>query len=71
MNIFNRFVFSFGSKKNKYLPAGNDVTYSIQTNTIEYPVNAYKTIASFDLDLQKPKYQGAIPDATIKFYPLD
>ena len=31
----------------------------------------YKTIASFDLNIEKPKYEGALPDATIKFYPLD
>ena len=26
---------------------------------------------SFDLSIEKPKFEGAIPEATIKFYPLD
>jgi hypothetical protein len=30
-----------------------------------------KTLASFDLSIEKPKFEGAIPEATIKFYPLD
>ena len=25
----------------------------------------------FDLNIENPKYEGAIPDATIKFYPLN
>lgn len=30
----------------------------------------YRTLAMFDLKIEAPKYEGAIPDATIKFYPL-
>ena len=30
-----------------------------------------KTLASFDLNIEKPKFEGAVPEATIKFYPLD
>lgn len=33
--------------------------------------NATKPLASFDLSIEKPRYQGAIPEATIKFYPVD
>ena len=42
---------------------------------IESPVlgqtRSYKTIATFDLKVEKPKYLGDIPEATVKFYPLD
>lgn len=33
--------------------------------------NAVKPLASFDISIEKPRYQGAIPEATIKFYPVD
>ena len=33
--------------------------------------NSTKTLASFDINIEKPKFEGAIPEATIKFYPLD
>ena len=32
--------------------------------------NDYRTLAMFDLKIEAPKYEGAVPDATIKFYPL-
>lgn len=31
-------------------------------------VSTYKTLATFDLEIDKPKYTGDIPNATIKFY---
>jgi len=31
-------------------------------------VSTYKTLATFDLEVDKPKYSGDIPNATIKFY---
>ena len=85
-NIFSKFFMSFGfNKKNKYLPAGSEVeTASVATdlNTSavvgSIPVagdnmaqSAVKPLASFDLSIEKPRYQGAIPEATIKFYPVD
>ena len=33
--------------------------------------NTTKPLASFDISIEKPRYQGAIPEATIKFYPVD
>ena len=33
--------------------------------------NTVKPLASFDISIEKPRYQGAIPEATIKFYPVD
>ena len=46
---------------------------AISNTTIFSPTdaNAYKTLAMFDLNIENPKYEGAIPDATIKFYPLN
>ena len=32
--------------------------------------STYKTLAVFDLDMESPKYNGDIPDATIKFYDI-
>lgn len=72
-NIFSKFFVSFGfNKKNKYLPAPNeDEIFATGLNSAEYTIKPYKTLASFELKLQEPEYKGAIPDATIKFYPLD
>lgn len=73
MGIFSRFFVSFGSNKNKYLPAPlekSSTNLSIG-DIAECSATPYKTIASFELNLETPKYVGAIPDATIKFYPVD
>lgn len=79
-NIFSKFFMSFNFNKKKYLPAPeenkiNGVSASMAMNklndTATYPVKSYKTLASFDLNIAEPNYKGAIPDATIKFYPLD
>ncbi len=75
MSLFSKFAFPFGfNKKNKCLPEGSIPLMSISKEdemAPSYPVNTYKTIASFDIKLENPKYQGAIPDATIKFYPFN
>ena len=73
MGIFSKFFVSFGSNKNKYLPApfeksNTDLLIGDTAGCLATP---YKTIASFDLNFETPKYVGAIPDATIKFYPID
>lgn len=79
-NVFSKFFMSFGFKKNKYLPAGNveDATISMANSAqieTSYTANAtyksFKPLATFDLNIEKPRYEGAIPEATIKFYPLD
>lgn len=77
-NIFSKFFMSFSGKKNKCLPAGKTdevgTVASIPTNigsSCSTVCKTAKTLASFDLIIEKPKYVGAIPEATIKFYPLD
>ncbi len=85
-NIFSKFFMSFGFNKNKYLPAGTEEMASFEpvnsaNNTVVTAMrNAakasntgkpIKTLASFDLNIEKPKFEGAVPEATIKFYPLD
>lgn len=73
MSFLKRFGITFGHKKNKLLPESS-ITFA--SNTIEptifspTDINAYKTLATFDLSIDSPKYEGAIPEATIKFYPL-
>lgn len=73
MGIFSKFFVSFGTSKNKYLPAPLDKsnTNLYIGDTTSCIATSYKTLASFDLNLEAPKYVGAVPDATIKFYPLD
>ncbi len=72
MGLFSKLVvaFKFNKKSNTYLP---EATTSMQVlgDSIKCTASPYKTIASFDLNIEKPKYEGAVPDATIKFYPLD
>ena len=34
---------------------------------VEAAIKTYETANN----IEKPKYEGALPDATIKFYPLD
>ena len=68
MSFLKKFGITFGNKKNKYLPE----TTTIIEPTVFSPTDssAYRTLATFDLNLESPKYEGAIPEATIKFYPL-
>lgn len=72
MGIFSKLAITFKSNKKKdmYLPITED-PISILDDTVKCTAKPYKTIASFDLNIEKPKYEGALPDATIKFYPLD
>jgi len=73
MNFFEKFGITFGNKKNKLLP---ESAIKMQSNIIEPTIfaqtdnTAYKTLATFDLNVESPKYEGAIPEATIKFYPI-
>lgn len=74
MNFLKIFGITFGNKKQKYLPeAKSTASMSNVETTMFLPTdaNAYKTLAMFDLKIENPEYQGAIPNATIKFYPLD
>ncbi len=70
MSFLKRFGITFGTKKTKYLPEN---TYDLKDQNLFFMPNnksAYKTLATFDLKIENPKYEGAIPEATIKFYPL-
>lgn len=73
MSFLKKFGITFGNKKNKMLP---ESSIRFDTNTIEPTIfsptdnSAYRTLATFDLNVESPKYEGAIPEATIKFYPL-
>ncbi len=73
-NVFSKFFVSFGmTKKNNGLPAPAE----LQDSSVEglgsatCSVKPYKTIASFDISIDEPRYTGAIPDASIKFYPIN
>lgn len=74
MSFLKIFGITFGNKKNKYLPEAvcEDCTSNLIEPTLFKPTDcdAYKTLATFDLNMESPKYEGAIPEATIKFYPL-
>lgn len=70
-NIFSKFFMSFGFNKNKYLPAGTEEINTSTPTVSNMSNNTVKTLASFDINIERPKYEGAIPEATIKFYPLD
>ncbi len=74
-NIFSKFFIAFGiNKKDRYLPAPDDGTVNLNTEQTTFSNNAVKTcktLASFDLHIAEPNYLGAIPDASIKFYPID
>lgn len=73
MSFFEKFFLPLGSKKNKLLPETTKVN---KLNVIEPTAfsqtdnTAFRTLATFDLNVESPKYEGAIPEATIKFYPL-
>ena len=72
MGIFSKLAITLktNKKSDMYLPVTED-PISISEDSIKCTAKPYKTIASFDLNIEKPKYAGALPDATIKFYPLD
>ncbi len=70
MSFLKRFGIIFGSKKNKLLPEPVTKTPVDNIAFLASDATTYKTIAMFDLNLESPKYEGAIPEATIKFYPL-
>ncbi|MBQ9314178.1 MAG: hypothetical protein IJ220_04140 [Clostridia bacterium] len=73
MSFFKKFGITFGNKKNKLLPESK---INFKENIIEPTIfaqtdnSAFKTLATFDINVEPPKYEGAIPEATIKFYPL-
>lgn len=63
MGLFDKFSLpnSFSKKK----------TYELVEPTcspIIGQASSYKTLATFELTVDKPKYTGDIPNATIKFY---
>lgn len=72
MGLFSKLAITFKSKKKSsaYLPEAV-VPLSVMEDSVKCTTSSYKTIASFDLNIEKPKFEGAVPDATIKFYPLD
>ncbi len=70
MNFFKKFGISFANKKNKYLPETTNLKDEQNAFFVPNNDNVYKTLATFDLKIESPKYEGAIPEATIKFYPL-
>ena len=71
MGFLKKFGITFGNKKNKLLP---ESSIKFESNAIEPTIfsptdaSAFKTLATFDINLEKPKYEGAIPEATVKFY---
>ena len=63
MGLFDKIsIPNYFSKKKTYEIAAP--TYS----PIIGQASTYKTLATFDLMVDKPKYTGDIPNATIKFY---
>ncbi len=63
MGWFQKFSISnLGAKKKVYEVVAP--TYS----PIIGQASTYKTLATFDLEVGKPKYTGEIPEVTIKFY---
>ena len=63
MGLFDKIsIPNYFSKKKTYEIAAP--TYS----PIIGQASTYKTLATFDLTVDKPKYTGDIPNATIKFY---
>ena len=53
----------FISKKEIMIPAPTE-------DIICKDATPYKTLATFDITLTNPRFEGDIPDATIKFYSL-
>ena len=73
MGLFEKLSVSLGFNKRSqlsFLPSANDPVI-VTKNGVKCTTYPYKTLASFDLNVEKPRYEGAIPEATIKFYPLD
>ncbi len=73
MGLFGKFFVSLGGTKKdqvSLLPSASEpvVVYKNSVKCSTYP---YKTLASFDLNVAKPRYDGEIPDASIRFYPID
>lgn len=66
MGLFEKFSLPISFTKKKTLGISAPVESPILGQTMPY-----KTIATFDLKVEKPKYIGDIPEATVKFYPLD
>ena len=66
MGLFEKFSLPISFTKKKTLGIAAPIESPVLGQTI-----AYKTIATFDLKVEKPKYIGDIPEATVKFYPLD
>ena len=66
MGLFEKFSLPISFTKKKTLGISASIESPILGQTIPY-----KTIATFDLKVEKPKYVGDIPEATVKFYPLD
>lgn len=85
MGFLKKFGIIFNNKKNIGLPAATELSNEVATSTSAFSVasvpNAslssaladsatYKTIAMFDLNIESPKFEGAIPEASVKFYPI-
>lgn len=66
MGLFEKFSLPISFNKKKTLGISAPIESPILGQTMPY-----KTIATFDLKVEKPKYVGDIPEATVKFYPLD
>ena len=66
MGLFEKFSLPISFAKKKTLGISAPIESPILGQTIPY-----KSIATFDLKVEKPKYIGDIPEATVKFYPLD
>ena len=66
MGFLEKFSLPILFNKKKTLAISAPIESPILGQTIPY-----KTIATFDLKVEKPKYIGDIPEATVKFYPLD
>lgn len=70
MSFLKKFGIIFGNKKNKLLPEPVKNVTTENASFLASDATTYRTIAMFDLELESPKYEGAVPEATIKFYPL-
>ncbi len=66
MSFLEKFSLPISFTKKKVLGISAPTESPIMGQTIPY-----KTLATFDLTVEKPKYLGDIPEATVKFYPLD
>lgn len=64
MGLFKKFSMPSSFSKKRELEGLIEPRYS----PIIGQATSYKTLATFDLQVEKPKYEGDIPDATITFY---